>query len=207
MAVVANKKVGVASFRCPWCSRRHRRTLWVPKWNPDGGPPASRFTCACGADLLVLGEPVYPEICWLNREKMLLQAWLRLKPKLRPAQGGYYDLVRVPHGHLPVTKVFLWRRLPIPVREIRDGNYFRCPECGSKSFFKPPPCRVCISRNEELYRIDFDRWFREADQRAAKAIQHERRDYFRRFWKQLECFALPLLVLAGRAWYVRSMRS
>lgn len=206
MAVVCDQRIGAVRFECPWCGRRHRRVLYAPEEPIDVefgdvlvGPPCTRFTCACGADLLIIGDPEDFDVIWCNKKLMLLRTWLRSKPKIRPRQGGYYDLVRVPHGHIPVTKLRLWRRLPIPVREIRGDDYFRCPECGSPSFFKIDiSCRNCAARGSDSWLLGesiLQRW-----------QNRDRRDYFRMFLKRLECLVLPVLVLAGKAWYVRSER-
>jgi hypothetical protein len=211
MLKTQNVNVGSVGFSCPWCGKWHRVRLYEFRdVHPNDygdvliGPPGNRLTCKCGADLLVLGDPAGFDVLWVNEKDMLLKAWLKLKPKLKPGQGGYYDLIRVPHGHVPVTKVFLWCRLPLPVREIRGDTYFRCPECGSLSFFKVDICcRTCafgleLNSPEEYFRARdrlFNRW-----------QNRDRRDYFRNILKRLECLVLPLLVLLGKAWYVRSKR-
>jgi hypothetical protein len=113
--------------------------------------------------------------------------------KLRPLDGCYYDLVRVPHGHVPVTKVGLWLRLPLPVKDLRGEDYFECPRCGEPSFFHSF-CFEC-DQDYSLGYVDW-RWSR----------SFWRRQYFRRLLKSVELLFLPILVLLGRAWYVESLR-
>jgi hypothetical protein len=208
------RKVGRVGFVCPWCGCWHRINLYQRKDEASDdycevleGPPANRLLCSCGADLLVLGVPSDFEVVWLNEKGVRLKAWLKLKPKLRPGDGGYYDLVRVPHGHVPVGKVWLWRRLPIPVREIRGDRYFRCPECGRQGFFKQMrSCMLCRCRLSELRYSFPEEWVKASSSRALRVLKRERQDYFRGLLKRLECLVLPVLVLAGQAWYVRSER-
>ena len=194
-----SRLLGPVDVECPWCGKNHQCALEeTEEIERDdfgdflGSPPADRFTCACGADLLVIGEPEDFDVIWCNKEKMLLCAWLELKPKVMPIIGNYYDLIRVPHGHIPVSKVFLWKRFPLLVREIRGNDYFKCPSCGGPSFFKVNyQCPIC----DDEYG-----WLR------PKFRRRERRDYFRKFLKDLEVLVLPVLALMGKAWYVRSGR-
>ena len=120
------------------------------------------------------------------------------KVKIQPKYGRYYDLIRVPHGHIPVPLAKLWSRLPIPVKEIRDENYYSCPVCGEPSFFKIRyACRYCL--DEFDYDPKLEDW-------AWKEYQRRmRRDYFRNFLKRIEYLILPFLILIGKAWYVRSI--
>jgi hypothetical protein len=149
--------------------------------------------------LLVIGDPDDFDVIWNNEKRMLLQAWLKLEPKVRPRIGNYYDLVRVPHGHVPVGKVFLWKRFPLLVREIRGDDYFKCPECGMPSFFKVDICcRGCAARGANRWSVG-ENILRRWENRS-------RRDYFRKFLKDLEILVLPVLALMGKAWYVRSER-
>ncbi len=211
------RNVGSVDFECPNCGREYHRTLWEDVEDGCVGAIASDVVvCECGAQLLCADDYDGFDVYWLNKRKFeekRWKLWLQTKPHIQPIFGQYYDLIRVPHGHLPVGKVFLWRRLPIPVREIRDDKYFRCPICGETSFFKVSQfdCIICWSKREEqrqqLCRRDNDAWLRLSMRYAAEKVRFERSEYFRRFWKQLECLVLPLLVLAGKAWYVRSMRS
>lgn len=110
--------------------------------------------------------------------------------KLRAKNGRYYDLIKVPHGHIPTPLVNLWSNFPIPVKERRGWDYYYCRFCGTPSFFKGI-CRQC--------EYDFE-W----DMLASYYQKKKRREYFRKLWKRLEYLYLPLLVLTGKAWYVRS---
>jgi hypothetical protein len=122
-------------------------------------------------------------------------------PKTKPAQGLYYDLIRVPHGHIPTPMVNLWSHFPLPVKEFRDDDYYFCPECGGPSFFKiDTMCRSCkdiayydVGRAGWLHAVQKERW-------------RLRRKYFRNFLKRIEYLILPFLVLIGKAWHVRSLR-
>ena len=128
------------------------------------------------------------------------------KPRLLSGRGGYYDLVRVPHGHVPVTKVFLWSRLPIPVREIRNDHYFKCPECGAPSFFKIDSAYSCRNCRFGLDHADWEDVMRLDRRFQLRWMRTRRHDYFRALWKSLEVLVLPFLVVSGRAWYVYSER-
>jgi len=119
--------------------------------------------------------------------------------KIRPKYGRYYDLIRVPHGHIPAPLTNLWSKLPIPVKEVRDENYYFCPVCGEPSFFKIRyACWKC--QGEFEYDPSLEEW-------AWKEYKRKmRKDYFRNFLKRIEYLILPFLVLIGKAWYVRSYR-
>jgi len=119
--------------------------------------------------------------------------------KLRSKDGWYYDLIKLPHGHLPAPKVNLWSHLPLPVKEWRDENYYCCPMCGKPSFFKIN--FACYSCQDDF---EYDEKAYEWAQRRAKIAQ--RRRYFKQIWKRLEYLILPLLVLLGKASYVPSIR-
>ena len=104
----------------------------------------------------------------------------------------YYDLVRIPHGHIPVPRIKLWKYLPMPIKEIRTYGYFHCPECGSPSFFKIIDyCMNCYPLREGY------------EERCNQRLKGEKN---RDRWKKLEYMLLPLLVLLGKAWYVPSER-
>ena len=118
-----------------------------------------------------------------------------------PIKGKYYDLVRTPHGHTPVSKVRFWKVFPIPIREVRSYNYYHCPLCGRPSFFKiNGACQYCWGYAYECYDHES---FGRFEQRNRKI---ERRNYFRRLWKTFENLLLPILILTHRAWYVKSDR-
>jgi len=120
--------------------------------------------------------------------------------RIAPKFALYYDLVRVPHGHLPAPRLRLWGRLPLPIRQTRDSNFYRCPECGEPSFFKIDGwCEECNQIMEDCG-LEPSRKF------YARVVRRKRRTYFRRFLKQIELLFLPLLVVLGKAWYVRSQR-
>jgi len=121
----------------------------------------------------------------------------------RPREGRYYDLVRVPHGHIPVPKVNMWSGFPIPVREIRGYDYYHCPNCGQPSFFKVNVmCRYCEDDASYDYASDGEQ--EEAMSRIYRL--RSRRNYFREIWKRLEYLILPVLVLLGQSWYVEARR-
>jgi hypothetical protein len=117
------------------------------------------------------------------------------QPKKRAKNANYYDLVKIPHGHIPAPKLNLWSSFPIPVKARRGNHYYFCPTCGAPSFFKVEV--ACWGCQEDFYSFDefMTRYYRK-----------KRRNYFRRIWKRLEYLFLPLLVLLGKAWYVQSVR-
>lgn len=109
--------------------------------------------------------------------------------KRRAKDGRYYDLVRIPHGHIPAPIVNFWSRLPLPIKEYRGWDFFYCPFCGRASFFKG----ICWDCSEYLPDSEY-RYYR----------ARLRREYFRKLWKRLEYMLLPFLVVIGKAWYVSS---
>jgi len=119
--------------------------------------------------------------------------------KIRPKNCRYYDLIHVPHGHIPAPKANLWSSLPLPVKQER-GLMYHCPVCGEPSFFKIRyMCQGCRMEYEWG-----DDWI---DEYAYKKYRKkQRREYFRNIWKRLEYLFLPVLVLLGKAWYIRSER-
>jgi hypothetical protein len=142
----------------------------------------------------IYNTQLFQKGCWGNGEDCKVFAYLQQHlRKLRPIDGYYYDLIRVPHGHIPVPKANLWSHLPLPIKEFRDECYYRCPSCGEPSFFKIQ--YVCDECFEDLDDIEqyYYKCFR---------VRMERRDYFRSFWKRIEYLLLPILVLTGKAWYV-----
>ena len=113
-------------------------------------------------------------------------------------KGRYYDLIRIPHGHIPAPKIKFWKWLPIPIKGERSYDTFSCPICGRGSFFKIyDQCRVC-----EWEIDDYETW-RSIEERYRKRL---RREKGRKRWKNLECALLPILILIGKAWYMRSDR-
>jgi ribosomal protein L37E len=114
--------------------------------------------------------------------------------KYTASKGRYYDLILVPHGHIPVSKIKVWRSFPLLCKEQRTESYFHCPTCGGPSFFKiKGSCEECsFWGNKEVS------W--------KQVRSKERQDYFRRLCKDIEALALPLLAFFGKAWYVRSER-
>jgi ribosomal protein L37E len=106
----------------------------------------------------------------------------------------YYDLVRIPHGHVPAPKVRFWRWLPLPIGGYRTEWTFGCPVCGRESFFKIDyMCRECDYDGYNPYSREY--WERKS-----------RREKWRKRWKTFEYVFLPLLVLVGKAYYLRSTR-
>jgi hypothetical protein len=94
----------------------------------------------------------------------------------------------------------LWGSLPLPIREKRGQDFYFCPECGEPSFFKIDGwCDECDRIMEDCGLTPSRKFY-------ARVIRRKRRTYFRRFLKQLELLLLPLLVLLGKAWYVRTTR-
>jgi hypothetical protein len=142
---------------------------------------------------LIYNTQLFQKGCWSNGEDCKVFAYLQQHlRKLRPIDGNYYDLIRVPHGHIPVPKANLWSHLPLPIKEFRDERFYRCPNCGLPSFFKIQyMCDECFE-DDDLIKQYSD----------SRRIQAERRDYFRSFWKRIEYLLLPMLVLTGKAWYV-----
>lgn len=123
---------------------------------------------------------------------------LEMSERLRPRYGRYYDLIRVPHGHIPAPLTNLWSLLPVPARESRGSGFYFCPVCGGPSFFK---IRYACSWCEE------DLGFDDSEDWAWKRYKRKsRRDYFRELFKRIEYLFLPILILLGKAWYVRSTR-
>jgi hypothetical protein len=131
--------------------------------------------------------------CWREGECCRVFTYLQqhLK-KLRPIDGNYYDLIRIPHGHIPVPNTNLWSRLPLSVKEFRDEHYYRCPTCGAPTFFKIKyMCEICFE-DDDIFEQYSD----------SKHILIERKDYFRNFLKRIEYLFLPILILTGKAYYV-----
>jgi len=120
--------------------------------------------------------------------------------KMIPKYGRYYDLIRVPHGHIPAPKANLWSGLPIPVKEIRGPDFYACPECGNPSFFKIN--YVCYECEDNFQYCD-PKW---EDRAYVRFKRRMRRRYFKDILKRIECWLLPVLVLTGKAWYVVSNR-
>ena len=107
----------------------------------------------------------------------------------QPRNANYYDLVRIPHGHIPAPMIKFWSWLPIPVKGQRDWGTFHCPVCGSPSFYKTRyGCNECQYDNEQEWK------------------SYRQRERKRRNWKRLEHFLLPLYVLFGKAWYMPSVK-
>ena len=110
----------------------------------------------------------------------------------RCSDALYYDLLKVPHGHIPAPMVKFWSWLPVPVRGKRTPRTFMCPRCGMPSFFKVQfSCSWCADF-QDMPNYDYKRV--------------RRREKWRARWKQLEYVLLPFLVLFGKAWYMRSTR-
>jgi hypothetical protein len=119
--------------------------------------------------------------------------------KIQPKNVRYYDLIRVPSGHIPAPLIRLWSSLPIPVKQIRTETLYRCPICGEPSFFKIRyacwECEIYMDDNQEFQKSVM-RYYR----------RRLRREYFRNILKKIEQLILPFLILIGKAWYVRSPR-
>lgn len=114
-------------------------------------------------------------------------------PTAKPEKGRYYDLIKVPHGHIPVSQIKLWSKLLIPIKAFRGYGYFRCPECDSPSFFRLIfDCGCCGAFMEGGYK---------------RFLRRQRRRYFKGILKRLESLILPILVFTGKAYYVRSERT
>jgi len=111
----------------------------------------------------------------------------------QPKNAHYYDLVRIPHGHIPAPMIKFWSWLPIPIKGQRDWDTFHCPVCGGSSFYKVKAyCEDCASFFEEDEGKTWRAW--------------KERDTKRWKWKRLEHALLPLLVLIGKAWYLPSVQ-
>lgn len=118
--------------------------------------------------------------------------------KIKPKDGKYYDLIRIPHGHIPSPKANFWSCLPMPVMEYRDYNFYYCPVCGAPSFFKIR--FACYTCQEEMQYEGTDEWAYRRYKRK------QRNDYFREILKRLEYLCLPFLIVLRKAWYVESVR-
>ena len=133
----------------------------------------------------------YP--CLENGEHCKIKEYLRKNlRRVAPINGFYYDLIRVPHGHIPAPLVRLWSRLPLPIKEFRKYDYYHCPICGEPSFFKGV-CDDCFF----YYPFETDTWYK----------QTARKEYFRQILKRIECIFLPFLAFFGKAWYVLACKS
>lgn len=119
----------------------------------------------------------------------------------RPKDGKYYDLVKLPHGHIPAPLIRLWSSIPLPVKAIRDEYYYCCPECGEPSFFKINyMCWQC----QDFYEYNCgQKVFNNAWRRHKR---RKRRKYFKEILKKIEYLVLPILALVGKAYYVESKR-
>ena len=110
----------------------------------------------------------------------------------QPKNSNYYDLVRIPHGHIPAPRIRFWAWLPIPIKGMRTWNTFYCPTCGSPSFFKArgycDSCGPDFDDNEQMW----------------KSLK--KKEAVRNRWKRFEEIILPLLILLGKAWYMPSER-
>jgi len=120
--------------------------------------------------------------------------------KQRAKYGRYYDLIHVPHGHIPTPKMNFWSSLPLPIKALRGEDFYYCPCCGEPSFFK---IRYACWQCENDFVYD-DRYYEERCYRRYR--RRERRRYFKQLLKRIEYLFLPILVLLGKAWYVRSTR-
>jgi len=110
---------------------------------------------------------------------------------VKPQEACYYDLIRLPHGHVPAPKAHFWSWLSVPVKTVRDYNTFTCPTCGEGTFFKTwSDCGNCRYDFNDLSASHYD----------------ERREKLRGILKNLEYALLPLLILLGEAWYMPSTR-
>lgn len=199
MAKIKRRNVGSVDFDCPNCGREYHRTLWEEVEEDGlGGPVTSdAVSCKCGAVLFCADDYENVNVYWINQREMTRNYILKSRVKLRPAVGLYYDLVRVPHGYVPAGKIWLWKRFPLLVKQIRDDKFFKCPECGSPSFFKIEGyCRECSMGGTVQF----------LNRAWIRGVQRKRRAYFRRFIKDVEVLFLPVLALLGKAWYVHSER-
>jgi ribosomal protein S27AE len=134
---------------------------------------------------------------------MILESWrefgcpqkirYEVPDSVKPRDASYYDLIRTPHGHTPAPKLRFWKWLSVPVKELRDGNSFTCPNCGEGSFFKTwTYCNNCRDY------LDWDDY---------PSVYNAKREKRRRLLKDVECALLPLLILFGKAWYMPSTRN
>jgi len=106
--------------------------------------------------------------------------------------ANYYDLVKIPHGHIPAPMIKFWGWLPIPIKGNRDYDTFHCPTCGCSSFYKTGiTCRYCDFRDDDNEQV----W-----------KKHQKREKNRKKWKRFEHAILPLLILFGKAWYMPSVK-
>jgi len=115
--------------------------------------------------------------------------------KLAQAKNAnYYDLVRIPHGHIPAPMIKFWDWLLIPVKGQRDYSTFHCNICGSSNFFKQGyGCNDCGGSYPGM--DDENDW-----------KNNQLKEKTRKKWKHLEHAILPLLILFGKAWYMPSVR-
>jgi hypothetical protein len=127
------------------------------------------------------------DITWHGPEKVKYRVAF---DKMKPEEGNYYDLIRVPHGHVPAPKVKLWGGYAVPIKEVRDECTFHCLRCGEPNFFKVHYCNECVEYGENVV-VEVD----------------ETREKIRRIIKDAEAALLPLLVLLGVAWYMPSVRT
>lgn len=127
--------------------------------------------------------------------------------------GDYYDLIEVPHGHIPVPLLFrLWKYLPIPEGRQRDRKFYSCPECGRFSFFKIEKwCRNCDIDLECWYDENYEYDRRMKEKKYGEMVVHwqnrEKKEIMRLKWKRLEHLILPILLLIGKIKYNKSKES
>jgi len=108
--------------------------------------------------------------------------------------ANYYDLVSIPHGHIPAPMIKFWDWLPIPIKGQRDYSTFHCQICGSPSFFKQG--HGCHDCGGSYIRMDDEKEW----------VKHQGKEKTRKKWKRFEHAILPLLVLFGKASYMPSVR-
>jgi len=107
----------------------------------------------------------------------------------------YYDLVRIPHGHIPAPMIKFWGWLPIPIKGKRDWNTFCCPVCGQGSFYKIDyMCREC------------EQWYDDDEAQYQYYLKRMKKQKHRKLLKKIEHGLLPILVLFGKVWYMPSVR-
>lgn len=114
-----------------------------------------------------------------------------------PIHGNYYDLITVPHGHIPSSKIFLvWKIFPIPIsKKLRDFDTFSCPVCGERSFFKIIMwCRNC---DQELIG---ERYTKEKEKYKERKSNHQHKQKL----KIIENIFLPIFIIIGKAKYMRT---